>query len=103
MKKFAIISRSYLWLLIGFVIMAGSGVLFFTNMRFSVEFTGGMNVRVATQLPADFAEKTQDFLADAGYTDVKVGVQVSDSYSDVVIATDVSNDAAMNTLAQEIK
>ncbi len=103
MKKFEIISRSYLWLLIGFVIMAGSGILFFTNMRFSVEFTGGMNIRLATQLSADFATEAQQFLADAGYTDAKVAAQASPNYSDVVIATDVSDDAAMNTLAQQIK
>lgn len=103
MKKFAIISRSYLWLLIGFVIMTGSGILFFTNMRFSVEFTGGMNVRVARQLSTDFAEQTQQFLADAGYTDAKVGAQIETNYTDIVIATDVSDDAAMNVLAQKIK
>ena len=103
MKKFEIISRSYLWLLIGFVIMAGSGILFFTNMRFSVEFTGGMNVRLATQLSEDFVAETQKFLADAGYAEAKVAAQASPTYSDVVIATDVSDDAAMNTLAQQIK
>ncbi|MBP7061530.1 hypothetical protein KA037_01085 [Patescibacteria group bacterium] len=103
MKKFEIISRSYLWLLIGFVIMAGSGILFFTNMRFSVEFTGGMNLRLATQLSENFAAETEQFLANAGYVDAKVAAQVEASYSDVVIATDVSDDATMNTLAQQIR
>lgn len=72
-------------------------------MRFSVEFTGGMNVRVARQLSTDFAEQTQQFLADAGYTDAKVGAQIETNYTDIVIATDVSDDAAMNVLAQKIK
>ncbi len=83
--------------------MAGSGILFFTNMRFSVEFTGGMNVRVATQLADNFVSNTEQFLADVGYADAKVAAQVETNYSDIVIATDVSDDTAMNVLADKIK
>lgn len=83
--------------------MVGSAVLFVTNMRFSVEFTGGMNIRVATQLPADFVQQTQEFLVGVGYPKAEVGAKVSSTYSDISIATDVSDDSAMNTLAQDIK
>jgi|GEM_PF-2035068 len=42
--------------------MAGSLLLFVMNINLSIDFTGGMQIRVANNLDASFANKATQYL-----------------------------------------
>jgi preprotein translocase subunit SecF len=43
-KKFSIIKRAYFWLTLGGALLVASWAIFFSEMRFSEEFTGGVKI-----------------------------------------------------------
>lgn len=63
---FAIIKRRKLWLTISMVLMLFSVVLFFTQVRYSIQFTGGMEFVVpVTDVQQDVQAAVEDALSQA--------------------------------------
>ncbi len=57
---FQIISRTWLWLTIGFVAATVALRLFLSNLRFSVQFTGGIEVVVEKTVDATVIKPALD-------------------------------------------
>jgi preprotein translocase subunit SecF len=104
-QHFSIIAKAYLWLLVGAIIMTGSLWLFFTNMRLSIQFTGGMEVVVDQDINGDvFVPAMEQALSTIGYTDVVVGVGEKDGYDSVLLQIEVADDnqvSAVTDLVQD--
>lgn len=53
MKRFPIVKHSVKWLIGSAIIAIIGAVLFFYHQNLSIQFTGGMEIKVATTLPND--------------------------------------------------
>ena len=53
MTRFSITKKSFFWVSIGLVWMVVSAVLFFSHIRFSKQFTGGIEFKMASTTPQD--------------------------------------------------
>ncbi len=91
--QFAIIKRSGLWLIIGLVLTALATWLFLTNLRFSVQFTGGMEVVVdKPSIDESVVEPAlTTALQEKGFTDFELAFGQKDGYGSVLIQMSVDD------------
>jgi len=95
---FAIIKRTYLWLLIGATLMVGSLIIFLTNINLSIDFTGGMNIRVVNALDSDFSSKASTFLATQGLDNITIQTKAEDMWSDITVKTHDKTDEEVSAI-----
>lgn len=102
--NFSIITRSKWWLAIGIVVMACAIYLFVSNMRFSIQFTGGMEVVLEESIEQEqVAPALTERLADAGYTDFSVGVGTKDGFGRVLLQISVEDDSQVSELTELVQ
>ena len=102
--KFSIIKHAYVRVGLGFLGLLIARALFFSNMRFSEEFTGWVNMTIdksvnqaAIKVDIDSYLKTQWFLDSAVSTQAEgLGTKLS-------IKTQVDNDEKVNVLSKDIQ
>ncbi|MEI6425767.1 MAG: protein translocase subunit SecF [Candidatus Absconditabacteria bacterium] len=102
-KKFSIIKRSYFWLALGGTLLVAAWAVFFSQMRFSEEFTGGVKISIAGS--ADQVKLKQDvekYLIANNYKNSIVSVEKGATL-DLSIKTKVETDEKVNTLSTQIK
>ncbi len=102
-KKFSIIKRSYFWLALGGTLLVAAWAVFFSQMRFSEEFTGGVKISIAGS--ADQVKLKQDvekYLIANNYKNSIVSVEKWATL-DLSIKTKVETDEKVNTLSTQIK
>lgn len=105
MKQFAIIRRSYLWLIWGAGVAVIAAILFFLNFNLSIEFTGGVEVSLNSQSSVEKVENTlTSSLQDAWYENVKVSAnrKVDDTLS-VVMNLGLDNDSQVKEASDKIQ
>lgn len=96
---FPIISKSWLRLTIAAVVVAASLWLFFSNARYSIQFTGGVEVVVdAESISTEAVQGIQNSLEEAGYTDSLVHVGKRDSYPSLLVQLAFEADTQVNEL-----
>jgi preprotein translocase subunit SecF len=78
MKQFSIMKRSLLWLIIGVAIMASSIVLFVVNMRWSIEFTGGVSLTLDTETSDEQVYSVVDDVMSQYSDDYTIGIDERD-------------------------
>jgi SecD/SecF fusion protein len=102
--KFAIIKKSPIWLFIWAILVALSSFLFFSNARYSEEFTGGISLSIEWELQVE-KEKTniENYLLQQNYQDIKVSLEVEDNITNIKIHTKVDSDEKVAELSQEIQ
>lgn len=83
--------------------MAGSLLVFLLNINLSIDFTGGMNVRVATTLSDNFASNATQYFVDAWLSDISVQTKVEESYTDISIKTRNSDDEQITKISEWIQ
>lgn len=73
-KRFSIVKRAYLWLILRTSAVLLSWVLFITNIQLSEEFTGGVSITFNGQATDEvqFQEDLTNYLVDKGFPKMKV-------------------------------
>jgi preprotein translocase subunit SecF len=100
---FAIIKKSFLRLGIAVVLAAGALWLFFSNMRYSIQFTGGMEMVVDSQIDTTLVSELTTVLQTKGYNDFSVGLGEKDGYDSVILQIDIAEDKQVVTLTETVK
>ncbi len=103
-KRFDIIKKSRMRVLVWIVLMVVSRVLFFSSARYSEEFTGWISLWVQWQLAQeDVWQDIQNYLLQQGYEDIKVSVEAWSESTVIKIHTKVENDEMVSSLSKEIQ
>lgn len=102
-QYFTIIKKTPIWLALGLVIMIAAWWMFFTNMRYSIQFTGGMEIVVdQTITPAALTQLGQA-LEDKGYTDINLWKWSKDGFDSVRLQVDVEDDAQVQDITDLVE
>ena len=104
MKKFPIIPRAKIRLTISLLVMVAALFTFFLNMRFSIQFTGGMEVIVENSINAELVETALDnALIERGYADYTIGVGDKDGYGSLLLQIPVTEDDQVDELTNLVQ
>lgn len=104
-KRFSIIKKSYLWIGFGWILLIASWILFFTQMRFSEEFTGWVKISIATTVDeTQLKQDIEKYLNNNNYKNSMVSLETSTlKTTDISIKTSVEKDEKVNELSNQIK
>jgi len=83
--NFSIINKTMLWLGIAGVVIATALWLFFSNLRPSIQFTGGMEVVTNAEVTDAQIESLDTALTDAGYVDFALTKGNKDGFGSVLL------------------
>ena len=102
--KFAIIKRSPMWIVISLFLLALSRFLFFSNARYSEEFTWGVNLWIDSVLNIEEEKgNLENYLKEKNYQDIQVSLELEDNITLIKIHTKVDTDEKVADLSKEIK
>lgn len=102
--QFPIIKKTWRRLLIAVVLTAVALRLFLTNLRFSIQFTWGMEVVVEKQIEADLVQPLlTSALEEKGYSDFSVGIWEKDGFGSVLVQIAVTNDAQIREVTDLVQ
>jgi len=101
-KKFSIIKRSYIRLGIGAAVLIAAGISFFSNIRLSEEFTGGVNITLTKSVDTKVTADLNSVLLQKGYQNTEIRKQDNQGVTILAIKTNVDNDQKVNELSKEI-
>ena len=103
-KVFDIVGRWHLWVLFALWWMSVALFLFFTNLRLSIEFTGGIQAQLAQINNVDSLKTDlQDFLQQKGLKDVEVGIAKEKNYYNLLIKVQIPQDKDAMQISDSIK
>lgn len=92
-QYFTIITRAYIWIAIGVVLMAIGIYSYFANARYSIQFTGWVEITVDSPTIGDDAVAViNQWLEDGWYEDFSVLVGKKDNYASILVQTDLKSD-----------
>jgi preprotein translocase SecF subunit len=83
--------------------MAWSILLFFMNLNLSIDFTGGMQIRVANVLDESFARNATTYLAEQWIDQATISIKAEQSFTDIVIKTSTKEDSQVTQIAESIQ
>jgi len=102
--RFWIIKRSYMWIAIGLMLLLWAWALFFMNARFSVEFTGGMQIKIKGNV--DEKAITSDlwnYLTTLWYSDSKIFVDAGQDISTLSLKLKIDDDQKVKAVSQSVQ
>lgn len=103
MQMFGIIKRTYLWLIIAGCLMAWSFLLFIMNLNPSIDFTGGMQIRVANSLDASFTKDATEYLSSQWVGEVTISTKAEELFTDIIIKTSTDDDSQVTQISDNIQ
>lgn len=83
--------------------MAWSFFLFIMNINLSIDFTGGMQIRVANSLDESFAKDATNYLTEQGIEEVSIGTKAEELFTDIIIKTNAQEDAEITKISDTIQ
>lgn len=93
-----------MWVSIGLALLLWAWVLFFMNARLSVEFTGGMQIKVnGTIDDKAITADLSNYLTTLWYPGSKVLVEVGEQVSNLALKINVEDDAKVKSVSQSIQ
>ena len=102
--RFAIMKRSPMWIVISILLISISWFLFFTNSRYSEEFTGWVSLWIEWNLDLDNEKiNIENYLTQKEYQNIDVSLQSEDNVTTIKIHTKVDTDEKVAELSNEIK
>lgn len=102
--KFSIIKKSYVRVGFGIVGLLIARVLFFSNMRFSEEFTGGVKITVGTKLDENkVKEDIAGYFKEKGFVNAKVSTELQEDSTKISLKTEIKNDEEVTMISQDIQ
>jgi len=100
---FPIIPRAKIWIWLGIIIMVLGLVSFFSYQRYSIQFTGGIELVVdASQINTDLSEVLQAKLIDAGFTPGSVSIGKKDNFATVLVQMKLSDDKEVQQVTETL-
>jgi len=101
---FSIMKRAYLWVSFWAIVLAIALFLFFSNARYSEEFTGWVKITVAGVLDAATAKNDiTTYLQSKGYKDTNVAIELGKDTTKISLKTSVDKDEQVNILSKDIE
>ena len=103
MKRFGIVKRAYIWLILAICIALWGGFIFLMNANYSEEFTGWVSVSINTQTDSqEIQNSLQSFLDGKDYGKTKVHVNTTEEDTQIKINADLKNDDVVAQLSTDI-
>lgn len=103
MKRFGIIKRAYIWLILAICIALWGGFIFLMNANYSEEFTGWVSVSINTQTDSQEIQKSlSSFLDEKDYGKTNVHVNTTEEDTQIKINADLKNDDVVAQLSTDI-
>ncbi|HMS90682.1 MAG TPA: protein translocase subunit SecF [Candidatus Absconditabacterales bacterium] len=96
--------HSYVRVGFGTLLLAIALFLFFSNARYSEEFTGGVKISVAGTLDeTTLSQNLLQYMDSKGYKDNTVAIEVEGDITKISLRTQVEKDEQVNALSQDIQ
>lgn len=103
-QRFNIIKKTPFWLLLWVILAAWALFLFFQNMRYSVQFTGGMELVVDGTIDDEVLTETlTTALEEKQYQDFVINVWEKDGYESILLQIDVGNDEQVSEVTELVQ
>lgn len=103
-QYFSIIDRSWLWIIWGLTVMVLGIILFFMHMRFSIQFTWGVEMVVDTVAISDSAASSlENTLQSEWLTNDPVTVWEKDGFPSILIQTRLESEWQIDSITSTIQ
>ena len=103
MKRFGIVKRAYIWVILAVCIALWGGFVFLMNANYSEEFTGWVSISINTQTNSEEIQNSlKDFLAEKDYGKTTVHVNTTEEDTQIKINADLQNDDVVAQLSTDI-
>ena len=103
MKRFSIIKRAYIWVILALCIALWGGFIFLMTANYSEEFTGWVNISINTHTDSkEIKSNLESFLSEKDYWKAKVHVNTTDEDTQIKINADLQNDDVVAQLSTDI-
>ena len=103
MKRFGIIKRAYIWLILAVCIALWGGFIFLLTANYSEEFTWGVSISINTQTNSEEIQNNlNSFLSQKDYGKTNVHVNTTDEDTQIKINADLKNDEVVAQLSTDI-
>ena len=103
MKRFGIIKRAYIWVILAVCIAAAGLLLFLMKANYSEEFTGWVNISINTETNSEEIQNNLTrFLAEKEYWKTNVHVNTTDEDTQIKINASLDSDDVVAQLSTDI-
>ena len=103
MKRFGIIKRAYIWVILALCLGIWGGLMFLMTANYSEEFTGWVSISINTQTDSnEIQNNLKDFLSEKDYGKTTVHVNTTDEDTQIKINADLKNDDVVAQLSTDI-
>lgn len=100
---FKIIKYSFFWLVTSLLLMAGSIITFLLNVRYSIEFTGGIELTLTDVKQYDqLQEKLNAGLTEAGFEQPQINIEQNDTITNLLVSLPFENDEQVKQVSQAV-
>ncbi len=104
MKRFPIVKHSVKWLAISLIVAIIGAAIFFRYQKLSIQFTGGMEIKVASQLDEQKVQsELEDLLEKDGFQNPEVSIGQKDGYNNILLQIPVENQEKVVQLGTDIQ
>ena len=102
-KAFSIISKAPIFLVASLGLMILAWLLFFSNMRYSIQFTGGVEAVVKNTIDTNVVVPAlTEALESKGYDDFSVEIGEKDGFDSVLVQIDIESDEKTTEVNQTV-
>lgn len=103
MKRFGIIKRAYIWVVLAVCIAACGLLVFLMKANYSEEFTGWVNISINTETNSEEIQNNLNrFLAEKDYWKTNVHVNTTDEDTQIKINASLDSDDVVAQLSTDI-
>ena len=103
MKRFWIIKRAYIWVILAICIAAAGLLVFLMKANYSEEFTGWVNVSINTETNSEEIQSNlTNFLSEKDYGKTNVHVNTTDEDTQIKINASLNSDDVVAQLSTDI-
>jgi len=103
MKRFGIIKRAYIWLILAVCIAAGGLLVFLMKANYSEEFTWWVNISINTETDSEEIQNNlSHFLAEKDYGKATVHVNTTEEDTQIKINATLDSDEVVAKLSEDI-
>lgn len=103
MKRFSIIKRAYIWVILAVCIALGWWIVFWMSANYSEEFTGWVSISINTQTDSEEIQSSLwEFLSERDYGKATVHVNSTEEDTQIKINANLQNDDVVAQLSTDI-
>ena len=103
MKRFSIIKRAYIWVILAVCIALWGGIVFLMSANYSEEFTWWVSISINTQTDSEEIQNgLSNLLEENNYGNATVHVNTTEEDTQIKINADLQNDDVVAQLSNDI-